>query len=209
MGSMSRRGGKPGCIPADASGRSRRASAQLSLSLRRAVSSGVVSGELRRTLRLFARRWAHHEFPVSVAFKLNPRLRSTLARWVLRSRTLELSNTFFDLPDRHREILCHELAHAVVLRTHGRSALPHGLEWQELVTKAGFVPAVRLSSLRRGSASRKLPTATLCYEHRCPVCHAVRYGRRAVASWRCAECTGAGLAGQLTVHVVSRSGISF
>ncbi len=208
MGSTSRRRVKAGCLAADASRRTRCAPSPLALSLRRAVRTGVVSGELRRTLSAFATRWAHHEFPVSVAFKLNPRLRSTLARWVLRTRTLELSNPFFDLPDRHREILCHELAHAIVVHEHGRSARPHGVEWQELVRKAGFAPTVRQRSLRRRLPPRASHGAILAYEHRCPVCHAVRLGRRAVASWRCAECTGAGLAGELIIRVVSRSAIS-
>lgn len=42
------------------------------------------------------------------------------------------------------EILCHEAAHVAVFRLHGRSARPHGPEWQGLVRLAGYEPSTRL-----------------------------------------------------------------
>ena len=151
--------------------------------------------------------WSVPELPDISRFRHNTRLRTTIARWVIGSNTVELSTGFFNRHWDQREILCHELAHAAVVRIHGRSEQPHGAAWCELLRKAGYEPRTHLDSDRMIHAPLTVERSHLIYEHRCPVCHAVRYGKRAVKSWRCVECIGAGLPGNLIVASVPRSGV--
>lgn len=177
-------------------------------SIRTAVASGVISGQLARTLRHWAKRWCVPELPDALKFRHNSRLRRTIARWVIKSNTVELSTRFFEVSRDHREILCHELAHAAAVRMRGRSVRPHGPAWCELLREAGYEPRAHCVSDRRKHAFRRSDYSPLIYEHRCPVCHAVRHGKRPVKSWRCVECVGAGLAGQLVITAVpNRAGV--
>jgi ribosomal protein L37AE/L43A len=54
------------------------------------------------------------------------------------------------------------------------------------------------SRIRRGSGR-------FAYEHRCPVCHAVRYANTTQARWRCLECDDAGPEGALVIRRVEPS----
>lgn len=168
-------------------------------SIQRAVASGVISGQLARTLRHWAKLWSVPELPDNIKFCHNPRLRRTIARWVIESNTVELGARFFELSRDHREILCHELAHAAAVRMRGRSVRPHGPAWCELLREAGYEPRAHRVSDRRRHASLTADHSPLIYEHRCPVCHAVRYGKRPVKNWRCVECARAGLSGHLVI----------
>ena len=65
---------------------------------------------------------------------------------------------------------------------------------------AGFEPVTRhLPSMARRPA-RDAPR--VLFEHRCPVCQFSRTARRKVSAWRCAECSTAGLDGQLVITPV-------
>lgn len=173
-------------------------------SIQRAIASGIISGQLARTLRIWGRLWRVPDLPDNITFRHNARLRRTIARWVIESNTVELSARFFELPRDHHEILCHELAHAAAVRLGGRSAPPHGSTWRELVRRVGCEPKLYCVSNRRthmGPTHVRLP---LIYEHRCPVCHAVRYAKKTVKSWRCVECSVAGQPGHLVITAIAK-----
>jgi predicted SprT family Zn-dependent metalloprotease len=157
-------------------------------------------------LRRWATLWGESELQDCFTLCYNPRLRATIARWVIASNRLEIGARFFELRRDHREILCHELAHAAAVRRHGRAVRPHGPEWRELVRKAEYEPNVHRVSDRTSHAAPRGIRAPLAYEHRCPVCQSVRYGRKPVKSWRCVECVNAGLPGHLTIRVMPRAG---
>jgi len=143
--------------------------------------------------------WGTPELPSVVNIMLTRRLRSSLGRSRPAQKTVSLNlNALERDPSRLEEVLCHELAHIAVHLRCGPSAKPHGQEWADLVKMAGVAPRVRALSTdplpaRRTQASRPF------YEHRCPVCQTVRYARRPVASWRCAECLDTGLSGEMVI----------
>lgn len=103
------------------------------------------------------------------------------------------------------EVLCHELAHIAVYRLHGENACPHGPEWRTLVSKAGYEPRTKapLSGATGLSRAKRRP---VWWEHRCPVCQAVRIGGRPVPEWKCRDCREAGLAGDMIItRIAERS----
>ena len=170
-------------------------------SIRRAISSGIVSGELALAFHGWAALWKLPQLQNRVTLHLNPRLRTTIARWVIDSSGVEVSTRFFALRDQ-RQILCHELAHAAAVMKYGRAVRSHGPEWCRLIRMAGFEPHARRAPDRpRGTVARRALTPS-SYEHRCTVCQAIRYAKRPVKNWRCAECVGAGLSGKLTITSV-------
>jgi len=176
-------------------------------SVRGAICSGIIQGELARTLDQWATAWGVPELPNRITLRFNPRLRSTVARWVITSHSLEVGSRFYARRSDSREVLCHEFAHAAAVSKHGRAAQPHGPEWQRLVREAGYEPKAyrrkdRLPRFIRGQA-----VGLLSYEHRCLVCQSVRYGKKAVQQWRCPECSAAGLSGKLVITRVPDPGI--
>jgi predicted SprT family Zn-dependent metalloprotease len=173
--------------------------------VRRAVASGVLSGDLARTLRRWATVWRVPQLPDSLSFRHNTRLRTTIARWVIDANCLELSTGFFELRQDQLEILCHELAHAAVMHIHGKTVKPHGPEWRELVCRAGYKPRARRLADKSSTVPTSRTSSRSVYEHRCSVCQALRYGMVPVRKWRCAECVSLGLPGHLTIARVSRS----
>ena len=97
------------------------------------------------------------------------------------------------------EVLCHELAHVAAYELHGRRCRPHGPEWAALMRAAGFEPCARARLTHDVSALVVAPRRGSQYEHRCPVCQAVRFARRPVRQWRCVACLTAGLDGRLLI----------
>lgn len=97
------------------------------------------------------------------------------------------------------EVLCHELAHIAVWQMFGSHAKPHGPEWQRLVSDAGYDSEVRARRFAPASSVTPPTSRSRLYEHRCPVCQSVRFARRPVGRWRCAECVDAGLTGELVI----------
>ena len=186
-------------------GNHKREQNQLLASVRSAVAVGSASGALAQAMRRWSALWGVPGLPETVTFHFNGRLRATVARWVINARRLELSSRFFQSGVHHQAILCHELAHAAALLKYGRRIHAHGREWADLVLAAGFEPsAFHSGARRRGSTSATSQRSAVRYEHRCPVCHAVRFGRKPINAWRCMECVGVGLAGDLRI---SRSAI--
>lgn len=57
-------------------------------------------------------------------------------------------------------------------------------------------------SHRSASPAAAMSAPRVLYTHTCPVCHFSRTARRAMPSWRCPECTAAGLDGELRIQSV-------
>ncbi|MBX6363591.1 MAG: SprT-like domain-containing protein [Gemmatimonadetes bacterium] len=174
--------------------------------------------DLRALLTAWAAAWGDAGLTDAVAISFSPRLRRSLGRCRPATGRITLRADLRDGPAaRLAEVLCHEAAHVAVHRRHGRAARPHGPEWRALVEAAGYEPrrlGVDAPNDRAGAPTRSAaaepvralgtpPTAAppaprrrYRYEHRCPVCHTVRWARRPVRTWRCAECLDAGLAGE-------------
>jgi predicted SprT family Zn-dependent metalloprotease len=115
---------------------------------------------------------------------------------------IELGPRYFRLRSRRAEVLCHEIAHAVVDHLYGTQAKAHGSEWRRLVEAAGYRAGNELLRVRSAAACaprRHGSNGTLAYEHRCPVCQMIRRAKRPVPQWRCAECVAVGLSGQLEI----------
>jgi predicted SprT family Zn-dependent metalloprotease len=174
-------------------------------SVRTAIGSGILAGETGRFFRRWSRCWHTPEIVHEVVLRTNPRLRTTFARWVIAAHCLELGPRFFELRTGHDEVLCHEFAHAAALRLYGPAVPPHGAEWRDLVSRAGYTPAAHRALPRKPDRYRPQarPRIRMTYEHRCAVCQAVRYGRRPVKSWRCPTCVASGLPGNLSISVVA------
>lgn len=140
---------------------------------------------------------------VNLCFRHNPRLRTALGRFLPEISCIEVNPRAWQVlpPEGMRELLVHEIAHAVVVSSRP-SAKPHGVEWKALMAQAGFSPNPRLSRscITVPSGDRPaVPRRSVLMEHRCPVCHSVRFARRRVTLWRCAACVAAGLDGRFLV----------
>jgi predicted SprT family Zn-dependent metalloprotease len=187
--------------PCAASERSR-GKDRLIRSTSRAISHGILSGELARTIQRWAELWRVAGLQECITVHFNARLRTTIARWVIASSRLEVSSRFFDARRDQRQILCHELAHAAAVMKFGHAVRPHGPEWRDFVRVAGFQPMIHLVSHRAGHPTSKVAGVQPIYEHRCVVCQAIRYARKRVTNWRCVECVGTGLDGALKIRIV-------
>jgi predicted SprT family Zn-dependent metalloprotease len=129
----------------------------------------------------------------------NPRLRTTLARYLPLKRRLEVSTAAARAPHPER-VLIHELAHAAAVELYGRKVRPHGTEWKALIQtaqRAGF----KTATPRQTTANKptKRPT-TSRFDHVCPVCQFRRIAMRRVTTWRCPDCRAAGLPGHLAIE---------
>ena len=161
------------------------------------------AGLFANNLRTWGLLWRVPALGSLVTVESNWRLRTTIARYVLRTRTIELGPGFFRLRKRRLAVLCHEAAHAAVAFKFGPAEQPHGPIWASLVEAAGYsarrvwvVPRRRVTC---NSRDGRKPRSQLVYEHRCPVCQSWRLARRPVRTWRCAECSAANLTGVLTI----------
>jgi predicted SprT family Zn-dependent metalloprotease len=181
-------------VPAQADGRMKwaeRQSGQLEIISRRAVV-------LRRR---WARIWRLPELRDAGKLQFNPRLRRTVARWVLATGCLEVGPRFFESRRNQTAILCHEYAHAAALLRFGPAVRPHGPEWRQFVRAAGFDPVTRHRDLTppvRSPGHRRV--RQLLFEHRCLICHSVRFDPRQMTRWRCAQCVQDGLPGDLSIR---------
>jgi predicted SprT family Zn-dependent metalloprotease len=161
---------------------------------------------LQRHVRCWVALWGIPDLDERLTIEWSPRLRRSLARAFPARNLVRLSPALLTAPRRLvLETLCHELAHVVVRKMHRGHRRPHGPEWAELVTAAGFPPRTRVpfaSDTPTDAACRRRTTSRLLYLHACPVCHARRLARRRVTRWRCAACVAAGLEGRLKISVV-------
>jgi predicted SprT family Zn-dependent metalloprotease len=129
----------------------------------------------------------------------NPRLRTTLARYLPIKKRLEVSTAAARAVHPER-VLIHELAHAAAVELYGRKVRPHGKEWKALIQtaqRAGFKTAIPRTP--KASRPRKRPT-TSRFDHVCPVCQFRRIAKRRVTTWRCPDCRAAGLPGELAIE---------
>lgn len=161
----------------------------------------AISDDLVASIVLWARQWRTPGLARRLVIEYSDQLRTSLAR-SLPSRSLIRLNPVLKLPQNARllpEVLCHEAAHVAVFELYGAGCRPHGAEWSHLVTIAGFTPRLQLQveGYSRRINARLAPRSI--YEHRCPVCQAVRLGRRPVPRWRCADCVSSGLDGHLLI----------
>jgi len=156
-----------------------------------------LSKDLQQAIQSWSRLWGVPKLSKEIKVRFNARLRSTVARFLSDRNLVEVGPRFLSLRSKHREILCHELAHAAANKSTNADHSPHGVDWAKLVRSAGFNPSARLNVHR--TPSRKTKSRGLSYEHRCLVCQFVRMARRPVYSWRCPECVRCGLSGELTV----------
>lgn len=116
-----------------------------------------------------------------------------MGRAALRTQRVSLS-TSIRSASQLREVLRHELAHIAVVRLGIRGEAHHGQTWQQLLLEVGNTPATRVAV-----PGFTRPTQAPRFRHECPVCDFVRYAKRAVTTWRCADCVAAGLDGSLTI----------
>jgi len=176
-------------------------------SLQRAATTGKCSGSVARAIERWSRIWSLPNLPGSISVRINKRLRTSVARWVVDSGRLELSVDFFEPNLDHEAILCHEIAHAAAIAKYGRQIRSHGTEWRSLLQAAGFDPYLR-RSVRQPNRKVSAPRLASLYLYRCPVCHAVRIARRRMRTWRCSECVQLGLEGALDITVIRSRGAS-
>lgn len=156
------------------------------------LSKDLLSSALKKRAGGWIRQWRVPTLLQQISIRPNNLLRTTVARWREKMKCLELGPQFFRMTERQDEILCHELAHAAAVQIYGKGVSPHGVEWHALVKAAGFSP----SAIVKTPGSRSLGSRTTrntWYEHRCLVCHAVRFAKKPMERWRCAECSQHGL----------------
>ncbi len=157
----------------------------------------------RPLMARWAREWRIPALADRVRVVINPRLSASLGRCLPRRTLIELSPRLLQRGWRlRREILCHELAHLVVVVRNGPACKPHGSEWNDLMRAAGFDPRTAVVGgcrITAGNSAKPAPKARYVYEHRCPVCQFSRCARRPISRWRCAACSSAGLAGDLLI----------
>jgi predicted SprT family Zn-dependent metalloprotease len=144
--------------------------------------------------------WGVPELLEGMSVERNGRLRATVARWVEEKKCVELGPRFFRLNKHQSNVLCHELAHAAAVKLHGKGVSPHGPEWCALIRAAGYAPSSKLRTAGHMTGISGTKKLSLQYEHRCLVCHSVRYAKRRMISWKCVECVGSGLPGQLEIR---------
>lgn len=167
------------------------------------AAGSPAAAQLSALVRKWARVWQLRSLPSGVKVTRNPRLRSTVARYIRDTRTIEVSPRFFTLRTRQVDILAHEMAHAAIDIRHGRLVKVHGKEWQSLVRAVGLAPRTRLTT----TGAQPKPTSAVRppqYAHRCPVCHMLRLSNRPIKRWRCRSCVEAGLEGTLKITRVAR-----
>ncbi len=149
-------------------------------------------------------RWGVPDLHEVVTVEFSSRMTASLGRCQPATGRVRLASRLLDdAPDLLQETLCHEVAHVAVHRLHGAEAKPHGAAWAELVSMVGFAPRTKGPAHLRGIEPADDPPDRVQprfrYEHRCPVCQAVRFARRAMPAWHCATCLEAGLSGTMEI----------
>jgi SprT protein len=131
--------------------------------------------------------------------EFSPRLRTSLGVCYPEQRLIRLHPILAQ--PRHTELLeevvCHEAAHIAAEIKAGKRVRPHGPEWKALVRQCGYEPkrGIRVP----GYEPIKQTPPSSVYEHRCPVCHTVRRSSHPQPRWKCADCSEAGLSGDLVI----------
>lgn len=163
---------------------------------------------VERRLAHWLERWGTPSLTSRLRVEFSPRLTRAFGRCYQSERLIRLTPSLLDSQSGLlEEILCHEAAHAAVYERWGSRARPHGVEWEELMRRAGFEPRVRIPVVvrRTSAASSRRPAR---YEHHCPVCKLSRSASRARHDWRCRLCLGRGEEGRLVVRRIDAGGES-
>ena len=145
-----------------------------------------------------ARVWKHPRIS-RLQIEVNPRLKSTLARWMPPGDVVEISPVVRGRGLRVlREVISHEAAHVVVW---DRSVARHGHTGQSGRRSCGRPASSRERRCRCGHATSRQETVRV--RHFCPVCHFSRFAKQRMPRWRCPECRAIGLEGELTMERVT------
>jgi len=156
--------------------------------------------DLQAHVARWGRLWGLPDLPDRVTVSFSRRQRVALGRCLPARGVVRLNARLLECPHALLvEVLCHEAAHVAAYLLHGRCR-PHGAEWKALMRAAGYAPAARAQLPAEIEATLRPPRRPRVYEHRCPVCRAVRLARRPVPQWRCAACLAAGRDGRIVIH---------
>ena len=144
--------------------------------------------------------WSEPELAERISLSFSVRLKRSLGRCRPDRGEIRLASWLEQAPETIlREVICHEVAHAVTYVRHGGACRPHGTEWRALMVAAGQPARARLPADALPLHLRHYTRPNLPYRHRCARCQATRNGRRAMPHWRCGRCLEAGYDGRLTI----------
>ncbi len=94
----------------------------------------------------WARTWSLPTLAERARLETSSRLRTSLGRCYPSTGRIRIHPALLEEPEELlREVVCHEAAHVAVYLRHGKHTRPHGPEWVELMTAAGFAPRVRMN----------------------------------------------------------------
>lgn len=154
----------------------------------------------RAHIARWAPLWGTPALADRVTVTFSRRQRVALGRCLPARGIVRLNALLLQAPaDLLVEVLCHEAAHVAAWERFGRCR-PHGPEWQSLMRAAGYTPRVRATLAPELEALLRPARRARAYEHRCPVCQAMRLARRPVPQWRCAACLAAGRDGRIVIN---------
>ena len=156
---------------------------------------------LRQQIIPWSKKWRLPGLENNIQIEFSGRLRTSLGRTLPARRVVRL-NRLLLLPDNQAllpEVLCHEVAHVATFDLHGSHCRPHGPEWKSLVLAAGYPARLRLGLASDNRTTQVPIRRSVIYQHRCPVCQAVRFARRPNRRWLCGECVASGEPGSLVI----------
>ena len=168
----------------------------------------TIPAYLNPLIREWGAQWDVPQLQDIVSVEFSDRMTVSLGRCQPSTGRVRLASWLLsEAPDLIEEVLCHELAHVAVRELYGPGKLPHGKEWAQLVSRAGFIPRTRAQvqvrhDNREGGRKKKsgdVHKKYFEYEHRCPVCQAVRFASRPVPFWHCSSCLEMGLPGTMEI----------
>lgn len=153
--------------------------------------------ELTHRLEPWFELWGLDSVAEQIEIEFSSRMTQSLGRCYPNRSLIRLAERLRNEPPAVLdEVLCHEAAHLAAFWLHGPAAKPHGKEWQDLVSLAGYRPGTKLQVDADSPATR---AGSVRYLHRCPVCQSSRVARRPMRRWRCTTCLDAGLDGCLEI----------
>ncbi len=80
-----------------------------------------------------------------VEIRISRRMTRSIGNARIDENRITLAVWLFDQPDELvDEVLCHEAAHLAIRRLHGPGARPHGVEWRDLMRRAGHAARTRI-----------------------------------------------------------------
>ncbi|HSH93097.1 MAG TPA: SprT-like domain-containing protein [Roseimicrobium sp.] len=118
---------------------------QISSTMDRSSSQGDPSVRLRRLMSCFqnwSNDWGLSRLPRDVDVQFSDNLGPVLGRCDTRSGKIWLNGVLLLAENESllHETLCHEAAHIIAALRYGTGIEEHGIEWQEYMEKAGFIP---------------------------------------------------------------------